>query len=252
MRRMLVYISLVVATLLPSCNREQGQYPTHGKVSIAYLQSIATERSIHISQDIYIEGCVVANDKLYEIEKGAVIADDSGGIELKIENDYINDIIPLFSHVKLRCSGLNIGREGARLVIGAKPTGEYVVDRLPSEEIFNYISFLSDDLTAPSSATIEIDEIDSRSVLRYVRFEDMKLCAEEQGAKWCDTDAENNNRYTTTVRHFVRDRDTLRVVTSGECYYASEYIPTTRLTLIGIIDWYDDDFALIMTSHQAR
>ena len=250
MRRMLTYISLVVATLLLSCNGENGQYPTHGKVSIAYLQSIATERSIPITQDVYIEGRVVANDKLCEIEQGAVIADESGGIELKIENNNIDEIIPLFSHVRLRCSGLNIGREGARLVIGAKPTGEYVVDRLRSEELFNYISFLSDDITAPTTATIAIPEIDSRSVLRYVRFDDMELCAEEQGTKWCDVDAEDNSKYATTVRHFVRDRDTLRVVTSGECYYASELIPTTRLTLVGIIDWYDNDFALRITSHQ--
>lgn len=250
MRRMLVHISLVVATLLLACNKEQGEYPTSGKVSIAYLQSMATERSIHITQDIFIEGRVVANDKLYEIEKGAVICDESGGIELKIENDDINDLIPLFSHVRLRCSGLNIGREGARLVIGAKPTGEYVVDRLRREELFNYVSIISDDLTAPSATTIEISEIDSRSVLRYARFEDMEICAKGHGAKWCDEDVENNDRYVTTVRHFVRDTDTLRIVTSGRCYYASELIPTTRLTLIGIIDWYDNDFALRITSHQ--
>ena len=248
MRRMLVYISLVVATLLPSCNREQGQYPTHGKVSIAYLQSLATERSMKITQDIYIEGCVVANDKLFEIEKALVIADDSGGMELKIDEEYINDIVPLFSHVRLRCSGLNIGREGAKLVIGAPPTGEYVVDRIASEEIFNYLTFTSNNPTAPTSATIDINDLDSRSVLRYARFEDTVLSRTEHGAKWCDMNEENE--YRSTVRHFINDSDTLRVVTSGGCYYASELIPTTECTLIGIIDWYEEDYALRITSHQ--
>lgn len=201
-----------------------------------------------ITQDIYIEGCVVANDKLFEIEKALVIADDSGGMELKIDEEYINDIVPLFSHVRLRCSGLNIGREGAKLVIGAPPTGEYVVDRIASEEIFNYISFTSDNITAPPSATIDINDIDSRSVLRYARFEDMVLSRTEQGAKWCDMNEENE--YRSTVRHFIHDSDTLRVVTSGGCYYASELIPTTECTLIGIIDWYEEDYALRITSHQ--
>lgn len=246
---MLAHISLIICMIaLLSCEEQGKSYPSEGKVSIAYLQSLATERSMKITQDIYIEGCVVANDKLFEIEKALVIADDSGGMELKIDEEYINDIVPLFSHVRLRCSGLNIGREGAKLVIGAPPTSEYVVDRIASEEIFNYLTFTSNNPTAPPSATIDINDLDSRSVLRYARFEDMVLSRTEQGAKWCDMNEENE--YRSTVRHFIHDSDTLRVVTSGGCYYASELIPTTECTLIGIIDWYEEDYALRITSHQ--
>jgi hypothetical protein len=91
---------------------------------------MATERSQMIKQDIYVEGYVVANDKLKELEYAIVIDDSTAGIELKIDCQYIEPTIPLFSHVRLNCAGLHIGREGAKLVIGAPPTGEYVVDRL--------------------------------------------------------------------------------------------------------------------------
>ena len=53
-----------------------------GDVSIAYLRSLADERSQRIKSDIWIEGCVVLNDKLGETYKSFVLYDKHAGIEV--------------------------------------------------------------------------------------------------------------------------------------------------------------------------
>jgi hypothetical protein len=136
MRRTAHYISLILCLLLASaCSKDSSQNNPQ-RVSIAYLWSLCSERSVAIKSDIYIEGHVVANDKLGEKHKSIVIADNTGGIELKIEDEKINSYIPLFSHVELRCSGLHVGREGGKTVVGAPPTSEHVVDRITPDNIF--------------------------------------------------------------------------------------------------------------------
>lgn len=246
MPKIVRYISI----LLLLCGCEQSDL-THksGHVSLRYLQSMATERSQLIKQDIYIEGYVVANDKLKELEYAIVIDDSTAGIELKVDCQYIEDIVPLFSHVRLNCAGLHIGREGAKLVIGAPPTGEYVVDRLEKIQIFNSLS-VTDREPKPVPREITIADIDSRTVLSYVHIKGLKPIDSDYGKTWCDLDSLNHNQRVTTLRHFTDGRDTIALITSGRCQYAAEHIPTTSFNALGIIDWHSGNYAIRLTSHQ--
>ena len=246
MRRIALYISTIV--LLCGC-KESDIGQKSGQVSIVYLQSMATERSQLIKQDIYVEGYVVANDKLQEIEHAIVIDDSTAGIELKVDCEYIEDIVPLFSHVRLRCTGLHIGREGAKLVIGAPPTAEYVVDRLADKELLNVLSFTNREPT-PKPRDISIATIESRMVLSYVHIRDLAPIESDYGKMWCDIDSLNNNENVTTLRHLPDGRDTIAIITSERCQYAAEYIPTARFSATGIIDWGSGDYALRLTSYQ--
>lgn len=202
-----------------------------------------------IKSDIYIEGHVVANDKLGEKHKSIVIADNTGGIELKIDDEEINSYIPLFSHVELRCSGLHVGREGGKTVVGAPPTSEYVVDRITPDNIFNYLTIRDNDI-ALKSDKLTIDELNEYKMLRYVNIHNLQLVEEEAGKMWCERDQTTPNAYLTTIRHFCCEQDTLRIVTDGKCHYASENMPQHRCSMQGVVDWHDGDIALRITSHQ--
>lgn len=247
MRKIVWYISLVLPLLL-GCEPTP-TFPHSGRVSIAYLQSMATERSQLIEEDIYIEGWIVANDKLREIERAIVIDDTTAGVEIKIDVSNIEEQVPLFYYVRLRCSGLSLGREGSKLVIGAPPTDRYVVDRIAEHRLHNHLTVYHDKQTAqPRSITIQ--NIDHRTVLSYVSLSDLQLIDEECGATWCQEDETKRSGYANTLRHFTDGCDTLSVITSGESLYASEDIPTKPCTLSGIIDWYEGYFALRVSAHQ--
>ena len=251
MARTALHISLILSLLLSlaSCTTESITSP-RGEVSIAYLWSLCSERSIAIKKDLYIVGYVVANDKLGEKNKAIVIDDGSGGIELKVEGEDINAVAPLFSRVMLRCSGLNIGREGGKTVIGRAPTAEYVVDRIDKDDLLNYLSLLNSQNTAPAGESLAIGEIDSHKMLRYVTLSNLQLVDEELGMTWCDVDPYNPGQYQTTVRHFHNLTDTLRVVIDHRCYYADQKPPQQCCTMHGIVDWHDGDIALRITAQQ--
>ena len=231
-----------------SCTTESLRAP-RGQVSVAYLWSLTSERSVTIKNDIYIVGYVVANDKLGELRKAIVIDDGSGGIELKVEGEEINAVAPLFSRVMLRCSGLNIGREGAKTVIGRAPTAEYVVDRIDKDDVLNYPTLLDNQDTALVGERVTIEQANTDKMLRYVAISDLLPIKEEQGLTWCDSE-QSSEEHRTSVRHFHDLSDTLRVVVDGACYYASERLPKQTCTLHGIVDWYDGDIALRISAHQ--
>lgn len=231
-----------------SCTTESLRAP-RGEVSVAYLWSLRSERSVTIKNDIYIVGYVVANDKLGELNNAIVIDDGSGGIELKVEGEEISAVVPLFSRVMLRCSGLNIGREGGKTVIGRAPTAEYVVDRIDKDDILNYLTLLDNQDTAPEGERISIKQANTDKMLRYVTIGNLLPIEEEQSLMWCDSE-QSSEEYRTSVRHFHDLSDTLRVVVDGACYYASERLPKQTCTLHGIVDWHDGDIALRISAHQ--
>ena len=249
MRRMLTYISLVVATLLLSCNGENGQYPTHGKVSIAYLQSIATERSIPITQDVYIEGRVVANDKLCEIEQGAVIADESGGIEIAIDTNKTATQFPVSARVVVYCSGLTIGDYGGRLTLGAKPAGRYTVDRISSKDISRYFFV---DKSAPKAiepTRLNINEIAEEHIGNYIRLDDVTFSS-QAGMSWCDKEPASGEYITTERTLHDRKGNALAVRTIAECLYRSEKIPSGYGVVCGIVEYFNGNYSLRIVNHQ--
>lgn len=219
------------------------------EVSIAYLRSFAVSRSEVIGYDLIIHGNVVANDKFREFTRGIVIDDGTAGIAVQVDVDNADILFPLFSEVKVRCSGLSIGRDGARIMLGAYPSGRYVVDRIAESEVQNYINSVVLPERWPEPMFNRISELTPDMVYSYVAVDDLCLIAEERGLQWCDTDS-MSGAVTTTVRHFTDGVDTLRVVTYSECQYATEVVPEGRVLCAGVLDYYDGAIALRLTDKQ--
>lgn len=246
MPKILLYISLC---LLLSC--EQFTHDDErGYVTIEQLRSRARELSQIVQSDIYVEGYVVANDKFGELEYAIVIDDGTAGVELAIDSRAIYSIVPLFSYVRLNCAGLSIGREGARVVLGARPTGEFVVDRIAESSLFNYITPYADERPEPEPRRVRISELDGRDVLSYVSVEGLCVVDQDRGKRWCDVSEDDASEFVTTLRRFTDGCDTISIITSAGCSYASEPIPNFRFTATGIVDWRDRDYALRLISRQ--
>lgn len=243
MRGIVLLISLLLCAV--GCSREEGDAEY---CSIASLWSYTRGATVTIADDIYVSGYVVANDFFGELNRAIVILDDSGGVVVEVDMDDCAQLYPLFSRVSVRCSGLSLGTVGPKLLLGAQPMGEFVVDRIPAKKVQNYIANLPDNDNTPTLRRRSIAELEYRDVLSYVAIDGVALVADEQGSYWADIDADTQHPITT-IRHFHRDGDTIRVITDGNCIYATEYIPTFNLRLSGILDWYDGDLALRIINH---
>jgi hypothetical protein len=201
---------------------------------------------VAIKEDITISGTVVANDKYDEITHRIVVADNSGGIEIAIDSENIDVIFPLFSNVDVSVSGLYIGRQGGKCVLGKKPTGEYAVDRIKERELELYIR-PNKDIATLEATKMRIADIGTEHMLHYIYLNDVRFIDEESGLSWCDCD--KFGQRINTIRHLTDGVDTLRVICSKECTYAASELPHGERICYGIVDYAEGDIALRITNN---
>ena len=245
MKGIVLYISLLL--LVVGCGRDNDVERT-SSCSVAHLWSYVGRSTVIIPDDIYVEGYVVANDKLGELNKCVVVADSSGGVAINIDADDVENILPLYSRVRVHCSGLWIANNGTKLLLGTKPTGEYLVDRVPSSLILNYIHPQPSDNLPPIVNQRTIATLQDRDMLTMVSIDGLSLVEEEHGAMWTDIDP-NSGRTVDTQRHFTDGCDTLLVVVEASCHYAKESIPVKPLRLSGIVDRYAGEMVFRVVNH---
>ena len=247
--RVIVAISVIVLLMVGCSHGEEHIDRIEGDVSISYLCSLAEGRSQSVKSDIWIEGCVVLNDKLGESYKSFVVYDGSAGVEVEVDIASVDRAVPLYSRVKIRCEGLHIGREGARYVLGAAPTAEYVVDRIAEGEILNRMTITAAGDAREYARVKTISDIGHDDMLAYVRVNGVQIVNEERGSLWCDLDAKDRP-FDSSVRHFTDGVDTLRVATINRCDYATETVSDDVVTLMGVVDSYDGELVMRLSDYK--
>ena len=237
-------IALISVVALSACSngsdQDSGKYAPQ-EVSIAYLKSLCTGSHYRIVGDYSVRGVVVATDWLGEMNKSAVIVDESGGLEFAIDSRQIRDILPIYSEVSIYCNGLMLARVGGKIELGAPPTGEFPLDNIDDEMFNRYIRVegVCEDFTPP---TKHINELGVDDISRLIRFDNVRICDEERGLAWCDMEY---GTPVTTYRTFIdSEGNSLAVRTLATCHYAGEAIPTKEISVVGIVDYSDNRYFL--------
>lgn len=237
---------LLAALFLGACSSASKlSYDTlpAGARTIADLKSRCTGNSHLITEDITVTGTVTGNDLYGEFPKALIIEDASGGIEIAIDRRDLADDYPFGTVVSVSCNGLALGDYGGKIQLGAPPTGDYSVDRIPAQEVARFIR-----KAAPAAAAIEpvtrtFDRINLRHADTFVRFDGVRFA--ETGA-WCDADETGALR--TTERTLIDNRGRRFIVrTAPTCLYAKEPVPQGTGSVSGIIDYFDGTFSLRIT-----
>ena len=222
---------------LLSCGVEQydeHHYNYGEKITVKDLCNMHRGRTVRITHDYLIEGNVVATDKLNEVSGLIVIADDTGGVGVRVRSRDTEALAPLKSRVVLRCVGLALGRSNGRYVLGKYPTEGYVVDQIAASEVSLHLIPADDDvMLAPHYVTIA--DVAALPTYSYVGVMDVAVVDEEQGMSWGDIESLNGEHYDT-IRHITDGCDTLPLLVDARCDYASDILPTGCCTLYGIID----------------
>ena len=236
----MLYVSLIV---LMACSSPVNNQVVDGDVSMTYLRSLADERSQCIKSDVWIEGCVVLNDKVGETYKSFVLYDGEAGVDVKVDIEDVDFVVPLYAQVRIRCEGLYVGREGSRVVLGAEPTAEYVVDRISEAEFENRLEIIHLYDKYSGCRTMQITDIGLDDVSCLVSVEAVRIIPEESSLAWCDADA-SERPFESSLRHFVAGDNTLTVAILNRCDYAAQIVPGDIVTLVGVVDSYDGEVVL--------
>ena len=217
---------------------------TEGHVSVAYLKSLCQGLLHPITEDLWIEGQVVANDLYGEFPNVLVLSDQSGGIEVLVALERLYRTFETGCTVRVYCNGLALADYGGKIQLGVLPTGEYVLDRIAVESLGRHVR-RSD--AVPIDLLPEVltfGEVNTGRIATYVRFERVRFAHEEIGQPFCLRDSETD-RLLATDRHLVDMRnDTLLVRIVASCIYASEPIPDGEGIANGVLDYFNGNYML--------
>ncbi len=253
--RTIVWISCLI-WLAAGCDRadelryeEQFDPESFQTVSIAYLRSLCRGDGLTISEPAVIEGRVTANDLYGEFYKCIWVEDNSGGIELRLDQTQLYRRYPLGAPLRIFCEGLALGNYAGRILLGAPPTAEQVVDRIPEEEFSLRLHLLDESCEPLPPEDILLEEVGRDRIGRFVRLCGIRFIDEEAGCTWCDTDPLTGLPVTTT-RHLCDDHaDTIELRTLSTCRYATEPLPDGKGSVCGILDCFNGVFQLRTVNH---
>lgn len=243
---------LLCTALLAGCDKTSDyRYddPPETAYSIADLKRLCPANGTRkITQDITLRAVVTANDHFGEFSKTLLVEDDTGGLEISIENTTLYRLFPLDTEVEIFCNGLAIGDYGGKPVLGAPPAGEYSVDRIPTADLNRYIRVTNPDCGKRRAALYDFSQIKVEDAGRYVRFEGVYIA--EKGVMWCDEEP-GTHALLTTERTLVNAAGrTLPVRTLAGCQYATEPVPGGTGSINGIIDYFNGNFSLRVSNRE--
>lgn len=248
MRRIATAIISLLFFAACSDSEPMPQPPLYGQISIAHLRTMARSDSYTISDDISIEGYVIANDLYGEFYKSIILGDGSGCIEVEIESQTLRTLFPISARVTVQCSGLALGDYGGSISLGGAADGKYAVSRIEEKDILRYFYIDTENPQAIPPKRVKIHEIDSSLIGDYILLEDVTF-RQQAGMSWCDKDADG--KWVTTERTiYDNDGHSLNIRTIAECRYAEEKIPAGRGNLCGIVGYFNGKYSLRIVNHQ--
>ncbi len=211
-------------------------------ISIISLKSKYIGSTAMLVDDVTIYGQVVANDVRDEFTYTMVLEDSTGGVEVSVDLDNIAHEFPLGCWVKLVCDDLWLGSRGGTIVVGAKPTGDDVVDRIAEDDLDTRLYYVA--LGAvPYPSYVEIGALSTSNVSRFVGIEDVRFLTAE-GSTFCERDPDTGRAKSTT--HILESRrgEQIELFVASTTNYANDLIPSGYGTVYAIVDLYAGGYSL--------
>ena len=251
MKRIVKYcISLLLLTT--SCS-ESAHDPfdgrPYGTISIAHLKTLCRDGSTTITDDISIEGYVVANDLFGEYQKEIILCDDSAGIKIAVESSSTAVRFPISARVVVHCTGLALGNSGGVITLGATPTDSYRVDRIAEKDMNRYFLIDTSRPKEIEPQLITIDKLKDSHIGNYIALDEVTF-GDEAGLCWCDRDPATDKYITTTRTLHDHAGNAIAVRTIASCTYCKEKIPAGYGSVWGIVEYYDNRFSLRIVNHR--
>ncbi len=243
---------LLCLTLLAGCDKTtEYRYdnPPQTSHSIADLKRLCPANGTRkITRDMTLRAVVTANDRFGEFSKTLVVEDGTGGLEISIDNTTLYRLFPTDTEVEIFCNGLAIGDYGGKPILGARPSGQYSVDRIPATDLNRYIRVTNPDCGKRCAVLYDFSQLRVEDAGRYVRFEGVHIA--ENGVMWCDEEPGTHQLLTTERTLVDAVGRTLPVRTLAGCLYATEPVPNGTGSLNGIIDYFNGNFSLRITNRE--
>lgn len=239
----------ITAVFFTSCTKNEFDTPPiiipdvqfEANTTIAELKASYTGLQ-EITEDVIIKGVITANDKSGNLYKKMIIQDETGAIELAIDQTNLSSLYKVGQMLYVKCKGLYLGDYNNLIQIGYLYQGS--VGRMPQIMIEDHIFRDSLPGAKPVADTVTISSIgeaavDNPYVSKLVTFKNVTFA--EQGELYAsqDVDAINRTLMDLTGKSMI-------VRNSKYADFANDSIPYGYGTVTGILSIFGSDWQLTL------
>lgn len=254
MLRVTTYILTLV--MLIGC-RTPDEHPFYGELPQA-TTTIASLRDnevrpggVFLGDDIVIRGRVISSDREENFYNALFVDDGTGALELRISGYNLAAAYPEGLDVALCLGGLYADYEHGVLQVGYQPTSHtnHAVADIASRQVIDRVVVHSNRVERVTPRITPIRELSPRDCGRLHYFEGLQLAESTSTDTPPDNRQENEDDTTSEARWrgyaLLRTTagDSIAIYTSENAEFADERIPTTPISVIGILEWapYDGE-----------
>ncbi|HPF93581.1 MAG TPA: DUF5689 domain-containing protein, partial [Tenuifilaceae bacterium] len=209
----------------------------YSRITIADCKDLYTGSTAQITDDIYVEGVVISDDESGNYYKMLVINDGTSGIEVKIDQDDLNEEYPVGTKIRVRLNGLYIGAYGGQVQIGGLYNGN--VGFIDSSQIGAHIEISETELeVVPTLLTI--DEITDEHIGSLIMLDNVEFISSQLG----QTFANEGSTANRTLKDCSNNQIVVR--TSSYADFALDPLPHGNGTFIAVLSKYNSTYQLYL------
>ena len=260
------YLSIIVLSLIatscmnefdepnfeqpPFGNNEIGEATTTiAELKTKYSSIISGNSYQQITEDIVIEGVVVANDESGNVYKQFIINDETGAIVIGVNDVGLYAMVPKGQRVRIACKDLYIGGYGKMAQIGGLYNGK--VGRMNRYVYPQHIRIIgTPDLNQKEMKPELIDDTyftsaNMANLAKFVRLENVSISEANGTELWAPEEKKNSSN--VVERNIKMGKTTVVLRMSTYADFANEKIPTGKLNINGVMTRYNNYWQFVIS-----
>ena len=234
----------------PFGNNEIGEANmTIADLKAEYASTISGNSVKQITEDIIIEGVVVANDESGNVYKQFIINDETGAMVIGVNDVGLYAMVPKGQRVRIACKDLYIGGYGKMAQIGGLYNGK--VGRMNKNIYPKHVRLIGiPDPTQPEMQPELIDDSfftneNMENLATFVRLEGVEITEADGTALWAPEELKNSSNVVERNIKMGNTNIVLRMSTYAD--FANEAIPDGELNINGVMTRYNSYWQFVIS-----
>uniref|UniRef100_UPI004055BF0F DUF5689 domain-containing protein n=1 Tax=Alistipes sp. TaxID=1872444 RepID=UPI004055BF0F len=258
MKRIFNLLGSLILLSLWACSGEALHYSsdfdpaTSECVSIAYLNSLSTDRLVLLNRSLYIEAVVTANDHYGEFPHALFVQDHTAALEIKIAGNRLYTRYPLGLKLRIFCDGLLLGSFREKILLGDEADQTRWPTAISAEDAARRLHPLEGPYERLEPRTITLPLGAELHVGELVRLDGLTLLEADGAETWCTNDPLSGELLPTFRTLSDGDDNLLPLYVEATSTYATEPLPMGRGSFTGILDYKEGGYCLRLVNRDIR
>lgn len=236
----------------PFGNNEIGEANTTiAELKAKYSSTIKANAAKEVTENIIIEGVVVANDETGNVYKQIIINDETGAIIIGVNDVGLYAMMPIGQKVRIDCKGLYVGGYGKMAQVGGLYNGS--IGRMSKNIFPKHVRIAGiPDRTQPELTPEPIGEDyftteNMDALAKFVRLENVEISEADGTELWAPEELDPSDS-GVVERHIKMGKTNLVLRMSTYADFANEAIHDGRLNINGVLTRFNNYWQFVISS----